>query len=113
MAPHAGARAIDQSPVNLKISRMLCLASRARNYGISALIPAIDDTDAIIAARREARLPTGNKPSSSWSSSGEHAAAVPSRQPTNTLEEGMSEEDIVFVLSGCEGEETLLVQGEG
>jgi hypothetical protein len=37
---------------------------------------------------------------------------VPSRQPTNTLEEGMSEEEMVFVLSGCEGEETLLVQGE-
>jgi hypothetical protein len=91
---------------------MLGLASRARNYEIPAVLPAIDDTDAIIAARHAARQPTGKEPSSSWSWSRERPAAVPSRQPTNTLEEGMSEAEMVFVLSGCEGEETLLVQGE-
>ena len=43
--------------------------------------------------------------------SGKRAVAGPSRQ-TNAPEEGMtSEEDMVFVLSGCEGEDTLLVQG--
>ena len=98
--------------MNLKISRMLALASRPRHHEILASLPAIGETDAAIAATHAARQPTGKEPSSSWSWSRERPAAVPSRQPTNTLEEGMSEEEMVFVLSGCEGEETLLVQGE-
>ena len=100
--------------MNLKISRMLALASRPRHHEIFASLPAIDETDAIIAARHAARQPTGKEPSSSCSPcwSGKRAAAGPSRQPTNAPEEGMtSEEDMVFVLSGCEGEDTLLVQG--
>ena len=108
-----GARAVEQSPVNLKISRMLGLASRARKSEISASLPVIDQTDAIIAARHAARQAMGKESSSSWSASGERAAAVPSRGSTDALEEDISEEDMIFVLSGCEGEDTLLVQGEG
>ena len=108
-----GARAVEQSPVNLKISRMLGLASRARKSEISASLLVIDQTDAIIAARHTARQAMGKESSSSWSASGERAAAVPSRGPTDALEEDISEEDMIFVLSGCEGEDTLLVQGEG
>ena len=110
----AGARAVEQSPVNLKISRMLALASRPRHHEVLASLPAIGETDAAIAATHAARQPTGKEPSSSPSSccwSGKRAVAGPSRQ-TNAPEEGMtSEEDMVFVLSGCEGEDTLLVQG--
>ena len=100
--------------MNLKISRMLALASRPRQHEILASLPAIDETDATIAATHAARQPTGKEPSSSPSSccwSGKRAVAGPSRQ-TNAPEEGMtSEEDMVFVLSGCEGEDALLVQG--
>lgn len=99
--------------MNLKISRMLSLASRARKSEISAPLPVIDETDAIIATRHAARQAMGKESSSSWTSSGERAAAVPSRGPTDALEEDISEEDMIFVLSGCEGEDTPLVQGEG
>ena len=102
--------------MNLKISRMLGLASRARKHEvseISAPLPAIDETDAIIAARYAARQATGKESSSSWTSSWEREAAVPSRGPTDALEEDISEEDMIFALSGCEGEDTLLFQGEG
>ena len=99
--------------MNLKISRMLSLASRARKSEISAPLPVLDETDAIIATRHAARQAMGKESSSSWTSSGERAAAVPSRGPTDALEEDISEEDMIFVLSGCEGEDTPLVQGEG
>lgn len=100
--------------MNLKISRMLALASRPRHHEILASLPAIDETDATIAARHAARQPTGKEPSSPSSPCwpGKRAVAGPASRQTNAPEEGMtSGEDMVFVLSGCEGEDALFVQG--
>ena len=90
--------------MNLKISRMLALASRPRHHEILASLPAIDETDATIAARHAARQPTGKEPSSPSSPCwpGKRAVAGPASRQTNAPEEGMtSGEDMVFVLSAA------------
>lgn len=85
--------------MNLKISRMLGVASRARKYQIPASLSTIGETDVATVQWHAARQPTGSEPSSRGRAAPAPAPA-PSRQPVNALE--WLEEDMIFNLSGCE-----------